>query len=183
MSCTLGVDIESILGVSKARVALIVWRAPACHEEQGSSMIQRDNLLWTIVCERQGGWPRNWQWQLYRLGKIPVSSEDRNESLRCALINMPLHITYKGIYFLLSGCFLEGGMELFSIRGECSTAQWCNQLALRPHYISLSSLIRRPCLLEVSERTSLQMYTKPKPAKLSRKPRAGRTSVTLHFTK
>lgn len=36
-----GMDIENILGVSKIRVALIGWRAPACHEEQGSSMIQR----------------------------------------------------------------------------------------------------------------------------------------------
>lgn len=37
-------------------------------------------------------------------------------------------------------------------------------------------------MLEVSVRTSLQMYTKPKPVKLSRTPRTGRTSVTSHFT-
>lgn len=64
-----------------------------------------------------------WQWQLYRWGRHPASQEDRRESPVRALLNMPLHITYKDIYFLLSGCFLGGGMELFSISGvrHCSS--------------------------------------------------------------
>lgn len=55
-------------------------------------------------------------------GRHPASHKDRSESLACVLLNMPLHITYKDIYFLLSGCFLRGGMELFSISGgeHCS---------------------------------------------------------------